>query len=126
MGQSLHIFYRYLFFVPGFECFAEKYRCMYIFVAEAKKLAVINYLISFFCEFFSVIELLKEVRNGCGYIPTRSHAINFFHEVRGGDGSVLSVKVSKKSKRFKSKKIGDAVFESGHVFFWTLVSDHGE
>ena len=33
--------------------------------------------------------------------------------------------MSNNSKRFKLSKIGDAMFESGHVFFWRLVSDHG-
>ena len=70
--------------------------------------------------------MLKEVRNGNGWIPTHSHAIEIFCEVRGGDGSVLSVKLSKKSKRLILTKLGDAMFESGHVFFWTLVSDNGD
>ena len=54
------------FFAPGFECLFEKYKCMYIFVAEAKNLAVIDYFIDFFWKFVSVIELLKEINNGCG------------------------------------------------------------
>ena len=83
---------------------------MYIFVAEAKKFAVIDYFISFFCKFFSVVELLKEVSNGCGWIPTLSHAIEIFCEVGGGDGSVISVKVGKKIKRFTLMKLGDRVF----------------
>ena len=99
---------------------------MYIVVAEAKKLAVIDYFISLFCKLFSVIELLKEVSNGCGWIPTRSHAIKICPDGGGGDGSVISVKVSKKSKRFTLTKIGDAVFDSGRVFLWTLISDHGD
>ena len=49
-----------------------------------------------------------------------------FCEVGGGDGSVLSVKVSKKSKRFTLTKLGDAMFESNPIFFSTLVSDHGD
>ena len=55
-----------------------------------------------------------------------SHAIKIGCEVGGGDGSVLIVKVIKKSKRFILTKLGDAMFESGHVFFWTLVSYHGD
>ena len=43
--------------------------------------------------------------------------IKSFCEVGGGDGSILSVKVIKKSKRFTFMKLGDAMFESGHVFF---------
>ena len=54
------------FFAPGFECFVEKSGCMYIVVAEGKNLAVIDYLFDPFYGLFSVIELLKEVRNGCG------------------------------------------------------------
>ena len=69
---------------------------------------------------------MKEVRNGCGWIPTRSHAIEILCEVGGGDVSVISIKVSNKSKRFTLTKLGYAMFESGHVFFWTLVSDHGD
>ena len=46
----------------------------------------------------------------------RSHAIEIFCEVGGGDGSILSVRVSKKSKRSALTKIGDAMFESGYVF----------
>ena len=99
---------------------------MYIVVAEAKNLAVVDYFIAFFCKRFSVIEMLKEVRNGCGWIPMCSHAFKIVCEVGGGDGSVISVKVSKNSKRLTLKKLGDAMFESGRVFFWTLVSDHGE
>ena len=49
-----------------------------------------------------------------------------FCEVGGGDGSVIIVKVSKKSRPFTLKKLGDTMFESGHVFSWTLVSDHGD
>ena len=97
---------------------------MYIVLKEAKKLAVIDYFIAFLCEFFSVIELLKEVINGCGWIPTFNHAIEICCEVGGGDGSILSVKVSTKSKRVTLIKVVDAMFESGHVFFWTLVIDH--
>ena len=37
------------FFAPGFECFVEKSGCIYIVVAEEKKLAVIGYLINIFC-----------------------------------------------------------------------------
>ena len=98
---------------------------MYIVVVDAKRYDVIYYFIAFFCGFFSVIELLKEVSNGCGWIPTRSHAIKIFCEVVGGDGYVLSVKVSEKSKRFIFAKLGDSMFESGHVFFRTLFSDNG-
>ena len=114
------------FFAPGFECFVENSGCMYIVVVKAKKLDVIDDLISFFCEFSSVVELLKEVSNGCGWIPTCSRAIEILCEGGGGDGSILSVKVSKKSKRITLIKLGDAMFESIRVFFWTLVSDHGD
>ena len=99
---------------------------MYIVVVDAKRLDVIYYFIAFFCGFFSVIELLKVVSNGCGWIPTRSHTIKICCGVRVGDGSVLSVKVSKNSKRFTLTKIGDVLFESGRVFFWALVIDHGD
>ena len=30
----------------------------------------------------------------------------------------------KKSKHFTLTKLGDTIFDSGHVFLWTLVSDH--
>ena len=69
---------------------------------------------------------MKEVSNGCGWIPTRSHAIGIFCEVVGGDGYVLSVNLSKKIKRYILTKLVDAMFESGQIFFWTLVSDHGD
>ena len=78
-------------FAPGFECFVEKYGCIYIVVAEAKKLAVINYLISFSCKLFSVVELLKQVRYWYGWIPTCFHTIKIGYEVGGGDISVLRV-----------------------------------
>ena len=112
------------FFAPGFECFVENSGCMYIFVAESKKLTVVDSLISFFCKLFSVVEMLKEVSKWCGWIPTCSHAIKKFCEVRGVDGSILSVYVRKDSKRFSLKKLDDSMFESGHVFFWTFVSNH--
>ena len=67
--------------------FVENSEYMYIVVAEAKKLAVINYFIAFFCEIFSDIELLKEVSNGCGWITTCSHAIK--HSVRSEEVMVL-------------------------------------
>ena len=111
------MFYRYLFFAPGFECFVKKSGCVYIFVAERKNLAVIDYLIDLFCGFFSVLELLKEVSNGRGWIPTCSHAIGIRCEVGGVDGSVLSVNVIKKNKRFTLTKLGDAIFDSGHIYF---------
>ena len=126
MGQSLHIFYRYLVFAPYFECFVEIYGCLYIFVSEANKLAVIDYFIAFFCELFSIIELLKEASNGCGWIPICSHAIEICCDVGGCDGSLLSVKVSEKSNRFTLTKLGDAMFESVRVFFWKQISDHGD
>ena len=88
-------------------------------------MAIIDYFIAFFCKFFSITELLKEVRNGYGWVLTCSHAIEIFCEIGGDDGYVLSLKVSKKSKWFALTKLGDAMFESGDVFFWTLVSDHG-
>ena len=124
MGQSLHIFYQYLVFAPGFECFVENSGCMYIVVSETKKLAVVDYFIAFFCELFSVIGMLKEVSNGCGWIPTRSHAIEIFCDIGGDTGSILSVKASKNIKRFTLTKLGDVMFDSGNVFFWTLFSDH--
>ena len=105
------------FFATGFEFFVENSGYMYIFVAEANNLAVVYYFIAFFCKLFSVIDILKEFSNGCGWIPIRIHAIEICCEVGGGDGSVLSVKVSKKSKRFTLTKLGDAMFESGHIFF---------
>ena len=40
------------FLTPSFEFFVEKSGCIYIVVAEAKNLAVIDYLIAFFCKFF--------------------------------------------------------------------------
>ena len=112
-------------FYPRYECFFEKSGCMYIVVAKENKLAVIDYLIYRFCGLFSVIEMLKEVSNGCGWIPMCSHAIEICFEVRGGDGSALSVNVSKNNKRFIWKKFGDAIFESVRVFFWKIVSDNG-
>ena len=65
---------------------------MYIVVAEAKKLSVIDYLIVFSCELFSYIDTLKEVINGCGWISTCIHAIKNFCGLGGGDGYVLSDK----------------------------------
>ena len=109
------------FFAPGFEYFVENYGCMYIVVAEAKNLAVVDYFIAFFWELFSVIDMLKEISNRCGWIPIRSYTIKICCEVGGGDGSILNVKVSKKIKRFILKKLGDAMFEIGHLFFWNLL-----
>ena len=65
---------------------------MYIVVAEAKKLTVIDYFIALFWELFSIVDLLKEASNWCGWIPTCSHAIEIGCEVGIGDGSVLEVK----------------------------------
>ena len=70
--------------------------------------------------------MLKEISNGCGQIPTCSHVIKTCCEVGEGDGSILSVKVINKCKQSTLTKLGNAMFESGHVFFWTLVSDHGD
>ena len=64
---------------------------MHVVVAEAKKLTVIGYFAAFFCEVFSVIELLKEASDWCGWIPTCSHTINIGCDVGGCDGSVLNV-----------------------------------
>ena len=99
---------------------------MYIVVAEVKKLAVIDYFIVFFCNFFSILDLLKEFSNWCGWIPMCIHTIKIICEARGGDGSVLSVYANKKSKRSTLTKLGDAMFDSGRLFFWTLVSYHGD
>ena len=60
--------------------------------------------------------MLREVRNECGWIPTCSHSIQIFCEVGRVNGSILSVKASKKSKWFPLTKIGDAILESTHVF----------
>ena len=43
--------------------------------------------------------------------------IKIGYKVRGGDGYVISVYVSKKSKSFTLTKHGDAMFESGHIYF---------
>ena len=126
MRQSLHMFYRYPIFATGFECFVEKFGCMYIIVAEANKLTVIDYLIYLFCELFSIIDMLKEVSNWCGWIPTCSHVLGIGCEVGGGDGYVLIIQVSNNSKSFTLAKLGDEMSESGHVFFWTLFSDNGD
>ena len=87
---------------------------------------VIDYFIAFFCKVFSVVGSLKEVSDWCGWIPTYSNDIEIVCEVGGGDGSVLSVQVIKKSKRFTLTKLGDVTFESGPVFLWALVSDRGD
>ena len=79
------------FFAPGFECFSEKSGCMHVVIADEKKFTVIDYFIEFFWKVFSVIEMLKEVNDWCGWIPTWSHAIEIGCEVGGGNGSVLSV-----------------------------------
>ena len=42
--------------------------------------------------------------------------IEICYEVGGFNGSVVSVKVSKKSNQFTLTKLGDVMFESGHVF----------
>ena len=62
----------------------------------------------------------------CGWIPTRSHAIKIFCEVGGGDNFVLILKVIKKSNSSILTKLGDAMFDIGHVCFWKLVSDNGD
>ena len=69
---------------------------------------------------------MKDVSNWWGWIPTCNHAIEIGCGVRGGDGSILSVYVIKKIKRFLLTKLGDVAFESGRVFFSALVSDHGD
>ena len=89
-----------------------------------KKLNVIDYFINFCCKVFLVIELLEECRNWCGWIPTCSHGIEIGCEIGGCDSSVLSVYVSKKSKRFILTKFGDKMFKNGNVFFWKLISYH--
>ena len=99
---------------------------MHVVVVEAKNLTVIDYFIVFFFEVFSIVEMLKEFSNCCGWIPTYSQAIIIDGEVGGGVGSVLSVYMSKKSKWFILKKIVDAIFEISRVFLCTLTSDHGE
>ena len=38
-------------------------------MTEENKLDVIDYFIALFCKLFFIIELLKEVSNGCGWIP---------------------------------------------------------
>ena len=43
---------------------------MYAVVEEANKLTVVYYLIAFFCKVFSIVDLLKEVIDWCGCIPT--------------------------------------------------------
>ena len=73
---------------------------MNVFIAEAEKLTVVDYFIAFFCKFFYLIELLEEVRDWCGLIPTFSHAIKIGCEIRRGDGSILSVYVIEKGKQF--------------------------
>ena len=62
---------------------------MYVVVAEANNLIVIDYFIAFFCKVFYTIEMLKEVINWCELIPRCIHAIEFGCEVGGGYGSVL-------------------------------------
>ena len=57
MRQGLNFFINIWFFAPGFECFVENSGCMYFVVAEAKKLTVIDYFVTFFCELFSIIYL---------------------------------------------------------------------
>ena len=90
-GKVCICFIDIYFFAPGFECFSENYGCMHVVISEAKKFTVIDYFIAFFCKVFFVVEMLKEVSDWCGWIPTYSHAIEIDFEVGGGDGSVLSV-----------------------------------
>ena len=91
MEQSLQMFYRYLVFAPTFECFTENSGCVYVVVLEAKKFTDVDYFVAFFWKVFSIVELLKEVRNWCWWIPTSSYAIEIGCDVVGGCGSVLSV-----------------------------------
>ena len=71
--------------------FFEKYGCVYIVIAEAMTLTVIDYFIDLFCELFSIVELLKEVRSWCGWIPMCSHVIMIGYKVVGSGGSILSL-----------------------------------
>ena len=87
-------------------------------------MTVVEYFIALIHRLCSVVELLKEVINWCGWIPPYIHAIKIGCEFGGVDGSVLSVYVRKNIKRFTLAKLGDEMFESGHVFFWTLFSNH--
>ena len=82
MGQSLHMFINIWFFARGFECFVEKSGCAYIVVAEAKKLIFVDHFISLFCQFVSIVDILKEVGNWCWCILTCSHGIKIGCEVR--------------------------------------------
>ena len=99
---------------------------MHIFVAEAQKLTVIDYLVPFCFKIFSIIELLEKVGNWCGCIPTGNHAVENFCEIRGGDGFIISVYVIKKIERFVLIEFGDTIFKSVCVFFWALISDRGD
>ena len=64
---------------------------MHVVISEAKNFTVIDYFIAFFCKVFSVVEMLKEVSDWCGWIPTYSHEIEIDCEVVVGDGYILSV-----------------------------------
>ena len=70
--------------------------------------------------------MLEEVVNWREWIPTGSHAIRIGYEIMLNDGSVLSVYMIKKSKRFILGKNCDTMFNIGHIFLWTLISDHGD
>ena len=79
------------FFAPGFECFTGKSGFMHIVVAEAKKLTVVDYFIVFCRKVFSTIELLGEVSDWYGWIPTYSCVVKIGCEIGVCDGSLLSV-----------------------------------
>ena len=87
---------------------------MHVVVEEAKKFTVIYYLFAFCCDICSVIELLEMVGNWRGQISMGSNAIKIGCDIGGGDGSKLSVQVSKKGKMFAFMKIGNMMFNSGH------------
>ena len=126
MGQSLYMFYWYLFFCARFWVFPWKVRIHVNFRSRGKEVGC-HWL--FHCLLLQIIFRHWSVERGQQWVwvgsNVRSYNLNFY-EVRGGDGYVLSVNVSNKSKRFTLTKLGDAMFESSHVLFWTLVSDHGD
>ena len=64
---------------------------MHIVIEEAKKFTVVDYFVAFWCEVFSIIELLEVVVNVWGWITTSSREIEIGGNIGGGDGSLLGV-----------------------------------
>ena len=95
---------------PYFECIVENTGVADVFVAEAKKLIVVDCFMAVGCKLLAITKLEKEVLYWSGRIPLGCHSGVVVGKVLGGNCSVFNMEVFEELDRNVATKLCDWVF----------------